>query len=82
MAVVGNTAYAGIADLPPLVRGAIELAASQGFDHSCDPAQGRLLSVLARGNAGGIDDEHGIDDREENAAVAYLSSSRGTARRS
>src|ERR1700733_3071791 len=53
MAVGGNTAYAGIADLPPLVRGAIELAASQGFDHSCDPAQGRLLSVLARGNAGG-----------------------------
>jgi predicted O-methyltransferase YrrM len=53
MAVGGNTAYAGITDLPPLVRAAIELAASQGFDHSCDPAQGRLLSVLARGNTGG-----------------------------
>jgi predicted O-methyltransferase YrrM len=53
MAVGGNTAYAGIADLPPLVRAAIELAASQRFDNSCDPAQGRLLSVLARGSAGG-----------------------------
>jgi predicted O-methyltransferase YrrM len=53
MAVGGNTAYAGIAGLPPLVRAAIELAASQGFDYSCDPAQGRLLSVLARGNTGG-----------------------------
>ena len=53
MAVGGNTAYAGITDLPPLVRAAVELAASQGFDYSCDPAQGKLLSVLARGHTGG-----------------------------
>jgi predicted O-methyltransferase YrrM len=53
MAVGGNTAYAGIADLPTLVRAAIELAASRNFDNSCDPAQGRLLSVLAGGNVGG-----------------------------
>lgn len=53
MAVGGNTAYSGITDLPPLVRAAIELATSQGFDNSCEPAQGKLLSVLARGNAGG-----------------------------
>ncbi|HEX3961398.1 MAG TPA: class I SAM-dependent methyltransferase [Trebonia sp.] len=53
MAVGGNTAYKDITDLPPLVRAAIELATSQGFDHSCDPAQGRLLSVLARGRTGG-----------------------------
>jgi predicted O-methyltransferase YrrM len=54
MAVGGNTAYNGITDLPPLVRAAVELATIQGFDNSCEPAQGRLLSVLARGsNAGG-----------------------------
>jgi predicted O-methyltransferase YrrM len=52
MAVGGNTAYEGITDLPPLVRVAVKLAGRQGFDHSCDPAQGRLLSVLARGQAG------------------------------
>jgi predicted O-methyltransferase YrrM len=53
MAVGGNTAYAGIADLPPLVQAAVQLAESQGFDNSCDPAQGRLLSVLAGGSVGG-----------------------------
>ena len=53
MAVGGNTAYAGITDLPPLVQAAIELAESQGFDNSCDPAQGRLLSLLAGGSVGG-----------------------------
>jgi predicted O-methyltransferase YrrM len=53
MAVGGNTAYAGITDLPPLVQAAVELAEGQGFDNSCDPAQGRLLSVLAGGSVGG-----------------------------
>jgi predicted O-methyltransferase YrrM len=52
MTVGGNTAYAGIADLPPLVRAAIDVASRQGFDHSCAPEQGRLLAVLARGRTG------------------------------
>lgn len=52
MSVGGNTAYAGIAGLPSLVRAAIDVASSQGFDHSCAPEQGRLLSVLARGRTG------------------------------
>jgi predicted O-methyltransferase YrrM len=52
MSVGGTTAYAGIADLPSLVRAAIEVASSQGFDNSCAPEQGRLLSVLARGRTG------------------------------
>lgn len=52
VAVGGNTAYAGIIDLPPLVRAAVAVASSQGFDHSCAPEQGRLLSVLARGCTG------------------------------
>jgi hypothetical protein len=59
MAVGGNTAYDGITDLPPLVRTAVELARSQDFDNSCEPAQGRLPSVLARGNAGGLIGETG-----------------------
>ena len=53
MAVGGNTAYAGITNLPPLVQAAVELAEGQGFDNSCDPAQRRLLSVLAGGSVGG-----------------------------
>jgi predicted O-methyltransferase YrrM len=47
-----NTAYRDLADLPPLVRQAVALAASQDFGNSCAPEQGRLLSVLARGFAG------------------------------
>jgi predicted O-methyltransferase YrrM len=35
------------------VRAAVELAVSRDFDNSCDPAQGRLLAVLAKGAAGG-----------------------------
>jgi predicted O-methyltransferase YrrM len=50
--VGGNTAYKDITDLPPLVRAALALASSQGFDHSCAPEQGRLLSVLGRGCTG------------------------------
>jgi predicted O-methyltransferase YrrM len=52
VAVGGNSAYADIADLPPLVRTAIAVASSQNFDHSCAPEQGRLLSILARGFTG------------------------------
>ncbi|KUN73383.1 hypothetical protein AQJ46_09270 [Streptomyces canus] len=53
MAVGGNSAYADVGVLPPLVDSAVELAASLGFDHSCAPEQGQLLSVLARGWRGG-----------------------------
>lgn len=53
MAVGGTSAYAGVAHLPQLVRSAIDLASLQGFDHSCAPEQGRLLSVLAAGCTGG-----------------------------
>ncbi len=53
MAVGGNTAYSDIGGLPPLVNSAVALAASLGFDHSCAPEQGQLLSVLARGWRGG-----------------------------
>src|SRR5258708_39300881 len=50
--VGGNTSYGGQGDLPPLVRAAVELAAGQGFDHSCAPAQGRLLALLAAARPG------------------------------
>jgi predicted O-methyltransferase YrrM len=53
MAIGGNTAYRDLGNLPELVRAAVAIAGSQGFDHSCRPEQGRLLSVLAGGWAGG-----------------------------
>ena len=48
-----NSAYRGVRDLPPLVSAAVDLATKAGFDNSCAPEQGRLLSVLARGRTGG-----------------------------
>ncbi|WKX15860.1 class I SAM-dependent methyltransferase [Streptomyces sp. NL15-2K] len=53
MAVGGNSAYSDVGGLAPLVESAVGLAASLGFDHSCAPEQGQLLSVLARGWRGG-----------------------------
>jgi predicted O-methyltransferase YrrM len=53
MAIGGNTAYRDLDGVPDLVREAVALAHSQGFDHSCRPEHGRLLSVLAAGWAGG-----------------------------
>jgi predicted O-methyltransferase YrrM len=52
MAVGGNSAYRDQAVLPDLVRTAVALAEAQGFDHSCRPEHGRLLSVLAAGKTG------------------------------
>jgi predicted O-methyltransferase YrrM len=59
MSAGGNTAYQNLADVPPLVHAAIAIAVSQGFDHSCAPEQGRLLSVLARGFTGQLIGETG-----------------------
>jgi predicted O-methyltransferase YrrM len=53
LAVGSTSAYRDMKYLPPLVHAAVNLAAEQGFDHSCAPEQGRLLSVLARGWSGG-----------------------------
>jgi predicted O-methyltransferase YrrM len=53
MAIGGNSAYMGSGPLPPLVSSAVALAADVGFDNSCAPEQGHLLSVLARGRSGG-----------------------------
>jgi predicted O-methyltransferase YrrM len=51
---IGGTAtYHGRTDLPPLVAAAAQLAERTGFDLSCLPAHGRLLSVLAAGRPGG-----------------------------
>jgi predicted O-methyltransferase YrrM len=52
VAIGGNSAYARIRDLPPLVRAAVDLATDQGFDQSCAPEHGRLLAVLAQGRRG------------------------------
>jgi predicted O-methyltransferase YrrM len=54
LVTVGGTAsYHGLTDLPPLVAAAAALAERSGFDLSCLPAHGRLLSVLAAGRPGG-----------------------------
>lgn len=53
MTVGGNSAYSTVDTLPPLVGKAVALAESLGFDHSCAPEQGRLLSILAHGWRGG-----------------------------
>ena len=53
MTLGGTATYHGRTDLPPLVAAAAELAERTGFDLSCLPAHGRLLSVLAAGRPGG-----------------------------
>jgi predicted O-methyltransferase YrrM len=57
--VGGNSAYSGHGGLPPLVEAAVTLANRVGFDHSCAPEQGQLLSILAHGWRGGRDGETG-----------------------
>jgi predicted O-methyltransferase YrrM len=49
MSVDGTAAHLAAAELPPLVAAAVEAARREGFDNSCRPAHGRLLSVLAGG---------------------------------
>jgi predicted O-methyltransferase YrrM len=45
--------------VPPLVQGALDLARVQGFERSCLPEVGRLLSVLASHVQGGVVGEIG-----------------------
>jgi predicted O-methyltransferase YrrM len=45
----GTAAYDGVADLPPLVERAVNIARQDGFDNSCRPEHGRLLCALAAG---------------------------------
>jgi predicted O-methyltransferase YrrM len=55
----GTAAYAGRADLPPIVVVALTAAHAAGFDESCRPEQGRLLQVLAGGCPDGVIGETG-----------------------
>jgi predicted O-methyltransferase YrrM len=59
MSEYGTTAHASSGDLPELVRRAVRAAVELDFPLSCDPAQGRLLRVLAGGVAGGVIGETG-----------------------
>jgi predicted O-methyltransferase YrrM len=45
----GTAAYDAVANLPPLVARAVNLARHEGFAHSCRPEHGRLLFALAAG---------------------------------
>jgi predicted O-methyltransferase YrrM len=76
MSVGGNTAYRGQPDLPALVAAAVARAEAAGFDHSCAPEQGRLLSVLARGWAGGRVGETGTG---HGVGLAWMLSAAGPA---
>ncbi len=53
------TTYRSRTWIPPLVQQAIELAQWMGFENSCIPEVGRLLSVLAAGVRGGTVGEVG-----------------------
>ena len=45
----GTAAYDSVADLPPLVERAVNLARQEDFANSCRPEHGRLLFALAAG---------------------------------
>ncbi|MGW4410347.1 O-methyltransferase [Nonomuraea sp. NPDC004702] len=49
MSLEGTATYPDLAQLPPLVRRAVEVARRAGFGTSCRPEQGRLLLALAAG---------------------------------
>ena len=53
------TTYRSLTRTPPLVQQAVEIAQQLGFENSCIPDVGRLLSVLANGVRGGIIGEIG-----------------------
>ena len=53
MSVDGTAAHLATSGLPPLVARAVETAGRAGFENSCRPAHGRLLSVLAGGIGAG-----------------------------
>ncbi|MEV6526817.1 class I SAM-dependent methyltransferase [Longispora sp. NPDC051575] len=55
----GTAAYSGLADLPVLVRSAVEAAEKADFPLSCVPEHGELLRVLARGVGPGLIGETG-----------------------
>jgi predicted O-methyltransferase YrrM len=57
MSIGGTAAYRDRTDLPALVRDAVQ--GSAGFEYSCQPDQGRLLSLLAAGVDGGVIGETG-----------------------
>lgn len=59
MSIGGTAGYRDLTDLPTGVAAAIRAATAAGFEHSCEPAQGRLLSVLAAGATGGVIGETG-----------------------
>ena len=49
MSIGGTAAYAGLEGLPPLVARAVAAAEEAGFECSCRPEHGRLLTALAAG---------------------------------
>lgn len=59
MSIRGTAAHRAKSNLPPLVKKAVDLATSLGFENSCLPGHGQLLAVLAAGRSGGLVGETG-----------------------
>lgn len=49
MSIGGTAAYDDLAGVPDRVAAAAKAASEAGFEYSCQPAQGKLLSLLAAG---------------------------------
>ena len=74
MSVDGTAAHREITDLPELVAAAVAAATEAGFDNSCRPEHGRLLSLLAAGVRGGVIGETGTGC---GVGLAWLASGAG-----
>jgi predicted O-methyltransferase YrrM len=71
VSINGTDTYRDLADLPPLVRLAVQAAKRSGFGSSCLPAHGRLLQVLAGGIGEGLIGETGTGS---GVGLAWLAS--------
>lgn len=74
MSVDGTAAHHDITDLPDLVATAVAAATEAGFDNSCRPEHGRLLSLLAAGIPRGVIGETGTGC---GVGLAWLASGAG-----
>jgi predicted O-methyltransferase YrrM len=74
MSVDGTAAHRDSTDLPDRVAAAVAAATDAGFDNSCRPEHGRLLSVLAAGIRSGVIGETGTGC---GVGLAWLASGAG-----
>lgn len=78
MSIGGTAAYRDVTGVPELVATAVAAATEAGFDYSCRPEQGRLLSLLAAGVPAGVIGETGTGC---GVGLAWLASAAGPSAR-